>query len=868
MSQDETLRTLLTELMGTFDDTIDTSSGSNFDTTVMSPFLERIGGSPLDVDFESFMVERLQTEVPDIDVSQYSGVRNLLIQPATAILNPIRREINAIKVAQSLNNYDQMTRDEVNALLGNYFLALRDGGRSTGVVRLYYTSPQAAVVTPITQFSTGNALNFFPTVVQSITATQMSFNFDGNLYTFDITVQSEDTGAQYNVAAGDINTVVSLVGVTRVSNPAAFTDATDEETTEEGVARAQESITIRNLAVERGISVVLSEQFSSATTIQAIGFSDDEMQRDVVVGPVDVSSIPGGILGKTVPSLGAGNEIHIGGKTDVYVYQEVPVTDSLDFENLTDKGVRLFANTTGFTEASASPTTIEFKDERGHFTVRGIMTGDFLRLDNVETRITSVSSDTLTLNTAVATGQFGKTYEIVRYTDGLIQVPLYDLIAEVGDAPFFDPAGDPVVPIPGSETNEPLLIAGVPVVKTENIAKNNVFLPLLRASTIEFLDPLTLEASGVFIPMRDPLLATNPDEFTGGTISTQATGTMRLYFRDAVGAWVTDTLTRFLDGIFPFQPVKQAPIDPPSPGTAQVLVEGGFPHSILTLDNYNYTVDSAGGLAIKKGYRITFSGVTYTVMADPTFDGVNTKVTVREVFTLLIGSSQFFAHAGILEAEMPQDPASGLYYWDFEVEASINGVSGNAPAATTFVFSNVNSEGWSLKTFNPVTAYSTRELPHLEFTHYVNDTTDLTDIFTAYAIRANYDYASSLPAIQEFVEEPTNRIIGEDILIKHFLPAYFRWGFTVQGLTSAAAELQVATYVNDLAPTSDLEGSDLITDLGSIGATHVLLPITLVALEQDTSRTWTARIDADTLGSNRIQHFIADTDFIVATEET
>jgi hypothetical protein len=48
----------------------------------------------------------------------------------------------------------------------------------------------------------------------------------------------------------------------------------------------------------------------------------------------------------------------------------------------------------------------------------------------------------------------------------------------------------------------------------------------------------------------------------------------------------------------------------------------------------------------------------------------------------------------------------------------------------------------------------------------------------------------------------------------------------------------------------------------------VLLPITLVALEQDTSRTWTARIDADTLGSNRIQHFIADTDFIVATEET
>jgi hypothetical protein len=144
MSIDPTLLTLFQELMASYDSTIDTAAGSAFYTEVMTPFLTRIGGSPLDVDLESFMVERLEEEIEDIDVSEHAGVRDLDIRANVVMQEPVVREINAVKIAQSFQNTDQMTRDEVDALMANYFLSLRDGDRAGGSVRMYFSSDLGA----------------------------------------------------------------------------------------------------------------------------------------------------------------------------------------------------------------------------------------------------------------------------------------------------------------------------------------------------------------------------------------------------------------------------------------------------------------------------------------------------------------------------------------------------------------------------------------------------------------------------------------------------------------------------------------------------------------------------------------------------
>jgi len=855
MSQDQVLRQLLIELMEEYDPDIDTADGSTFDTGVMTPFLERIGGSPLDVDFESFAVERLETEIEDIDVSQFSGIRELLVRGAVVILDPVRREIRSVKLSQSLNNYEQLTRDEVNVLLGNLFLSLREGDKSTGTVRVYFLSPQSVVVTPLQQFSTGSGLNFFPTTVQSISQTAMSFNYDGSLYYFDVTVESEESGEAYNVDIGDINGVTGISGAVRVSNLVAFDDSVAEETKEEGIVRAQESITVRNLSVERGISVVLSEEFSFINTVQAVGAGDEEMQRDVIVGPVAISDVPGGFASVDLPSLGSGQEVHIGGKTDVYVYQKSLVEKTLDFENLADRGVLVYRGAHGYTTA-VGIDTINFKDDYGHFLTRGIQIGDLLYVGEYERTVVDVSTDQLTVDTVLPTGLFELPYEVTRPFSGQISVPLHNRIAVENGEEVFDVDGDPVQPKPGSLTNEPLLDSGSVYVKQdENFANENMSLPVVQVSAVEFLDPITLEASGVEIPMRDILLAKNLSAFSGGGVGTYATGAIRLYFRDAVSSYALIHTFGSDKTLFTYQTLSFHVVAFNGDGTARVDGAG----NTLVLEGTDYTSN------VGPGNRVYFLGQVVVIQDEGTYSAPDTSYTVREIFSGAIGSTAFKAYEGNLEADMAQDMETGLYYVDIPVQATTTGTASNLVAETEFAVTNMQVEGWTFKPMNSVLSYSTRELPYIQFSRWVNDTTDLEDSGTAYALRVTYDHASKLGDVQDYVDDPQYRITADDILVKHFQPAYVRGTFPVRGLTQSVAETAIYDFINDLDPTADLEVSDVVSELYDVGATKVTLPVSLVVLVQDAERSWKAIITEDSLTSNRVQHFLADQNFLTVS---
>ncbi len=56
MATDTTMIALIQELMEEYDSSIDTSSGSSFYTTVITPLLKRIGGDPLNTDVEKLVV--------------------------------------------------------------------------------------------------------------------------------------------------------------------------------------------------------------------------------------------------------------------------------------------------------------------------------------------------------------------------------------------------------------------------------------------------------------------------------------------------------------------------------------------------------------------------------------------------------------------------------------------------------------------------------------------------------------------------------------------------------------------------------------------------------------------------------------------
>jgi hypothetical protein len=853
MATDEVLLELMQELTEAWDPTVDTSEGSPFRTQVLDPFLNRIGADPIDVNFETLLIDRLQNEVENIDTSKYSGVRDLQVRGFIAMNEPLRREIKEVRIGQSFENVSEMRRAEVGALMANYFLDLEDGTKASGTVRMFFVAPQSVSVTPLVKFSTGNGLNFFPDGAQTITSNSMSFNQDGTLFFFDVTVEAENAGLEYNIDSDDIISVTGVSGVTRVTNRFDFTTGLDEETKEEGVSRAQDSITIRNLSTARGIRVVLSDAFAFLDTLQVIGFGDDEMQRDVVVGPTAVSEIPGGVVGEASPDTPAGS-IHIGGKTDVYGYQPSLVEDTLDIQDITDTGLRVDSGTTGFT--TAGPDTPIFQDLRAHFDLTGVAIDDVLRV-GVETRniiAVDIGGKEITVDADLPAGQFGLTYEIVRFSDSFIDVALYDLVAENADgSSVLDEDGNPVQPVPGDFEKTGLIDgSSVLVPKVDNVAEVNIKLPTLRVSSVEFLDPLTLEASGTFIPMADSLLLRVEDEFTVVVGPAFSEGLVRVFYRDALNAYVI-TGTSQLG--FPSDPTLVLyDVKLRYAGAADAT---GFSATQIKL-NADYTS------FISRGDRLDVNGVLFTISAAPMWDGLDTVVTVREDASGVGAGETWFAEQGILQEDMEAnvDADTGLFYWDVEVVSTVAGASGIREIGDELVDLGAFSEGWKLKALQTALTYSTKELPYLRLTEWVNDDIDLTLISTAYALRLNYDHADSLSGVQEFVDADDNRIVGEDLLIRHYLTAYVRGEFVVVDLDSVSAKKIVVSFINALDPTERLEISDLVNALYDAGATYVQLPVTLVALRQDVSRSWSVTISQDSLESNRVQHFLADEDFL------
>lgn len=861
---DSTLLALFQELMEAYDSSIDTSDGAAFRTAVLDPFLTRIGDSVLDVDLESFMVARLKEEYPDMDVSRYSGIRDLAVRSMVTMIEPVRREIKAIKNSQSLDNYDTMTREELQALLANYFITMDEGSTASGLVRVYFSSPQTWVATSLTEFSTGEGLKFYPTTTQTTTSTAMSFQQEDGLYYAEVSIQAEEAGDDYNVDAEDISKVSGVSGVIRVSNPDAFTSGVAQETKEEAVARAKESITTRTLSTSRGIKFLIKESFEFADTIQVIGYRDPEMDRDVLSGPVTISGVPDRYLvGEEDPDLSAGESIHIGGKTDVFVYQQDLVEDTLDIENLTDVGLRVMAGTSGFTEQDSSGEVSVLRDLHGNFAKNGVVAGDYLRL-TAETgvvkadllAVTSVSGTSLEVDGPITSAMSSVTYEIVRFDEDeeYLYVPLYDLVAVDSDGnAVTDDDSNYVQAIPGDADLGALLDGSDYVVKEENIASANALLPLVWVKSVVLLDPLTLlpdETEDPF-PCAEVLLVNNLEAFTNGDGSTAASGTLRVYFRDALSTYLPPA-ARFTRGSKRYRPT------PISSGTAQIIGETLYLNTDLTE-------------TVLKGYRIRHRGAVYTVVEDPTYDSGpdRTTLVVREDLTGLDGAAATFSiYPGVLQSEMAQDSDSLLYYADFDVVSTSVGADGNLDAETTLVAEGVVAEGWKLRSLTPVESLSTRDKPYLAFTRWVNDTIDLRSESDAWPVRVTYMSASSLVDVQDFVDDEDNRVVAEDLLVRHFLPALVRGAFTVdEDLDTEAGVDALTSYINELDPTENLEVSDLTKVLQEEGATYVKMPVTLVIYQQQQDRSWRATIVQDRAAFSRVSHFIVDEDFLTVESE-
>jgi hypothetical protein len=266
-----------------FDPTMDLSPGSPAQTKIVSPTIAYLGTDPFETDIEKFIVDRFAQEFPDLYAGDPGALRDVFINPLRVLLEPFKRETAAIRRSQSLIDPTVLSDDDADALVANVFDTRDRGGIASGVGRAYFPNPTDLQMDLGTRWYSASGLNFFPATPVSITAEEMVFNREGNSFYFDVSVQAEAAGSQYNIGAGDLTGIEGLSNTLRVTNPQKFTGGLERQDTPTFVAAAEASLTERSLVTRRGARARLSTVFKGEVrAIQVIGAKDAEMQRDLL----------------------------------------------------------------------------------------------------------------------------------------------------------------------------------------------------------------------------------------------------------------------------------------------------------------------------------------------------------------------------------------------------------------------------------------------------------------------------------------------------------------------------------------------------------------------------------------------------------
>lgn len=237
----------------------------------------------------TFLTARLKEYDSTFEVRSGTAFDALVFKPLAFIVQPLRDEADAIQISQSLRRIlltgdpDAYPEEPVNALVGNLFVTRNPGGKSAGVARVYYNAPvDREWPTGGAAFTGSNSEVYSNPQPFAITKAAMGAQIENGLFYYDIAVVSNDSGS-FDLAAGGLVSLAGDSDAVSVTNKQPLAGGLSKETNTELIARATNSIGVRDLNVGKGFNAVLYEAFpASIQQLQPIGLGDDEMMRDIL----------------------------------------------------------------------------------------------------------------------------------------------------------------------------------------------------------------------------------------------------------------------------------------------------------------------------------------------------------------------------------------------------------------------------------------------------------------------------------------------------------------------------------------------------------------------------------------------------------
>lgn len=276
---------LLQARLSAFDPELDVSAGSLVDTVVIQPIVKALGVDPMLTDSKEFLLQKFYEGFPDYPAVDGDAITDILINASSLFFEAYRLELNRLKKAQSIVNYDQMSNSEMDALAANWLVYRKQGALAAGTIRVVVNRLASISINRNIVFTAKNGKTFTPSLSYIIGISELGINALGNSqYYFDVDVIATSTGITGNIAQFEISTASGIPSLVSVYNESAFVGGADADTNEQlSTTRLLRSVTERSLVTARGINARLDSLTSAIKSSQVIGFGDPEMSRDSVI---------------------------------------------------------------------------------------------------------------------------------------------------------------------------------------------------------------------------------------------------------------------------------------------------------------------------------------------------------------------------------------------------------------------------------------------------------------------------------------------------------------------------------------------------------------------------------------------------------
>lgn len=228
-----------------------------------------------------------------LDVSDSSSLTDLLINPASAMMDPFITQLNYLLNNLGLLDPESINPSELDAIGSNFLISRVQGTKGTGYVELLYTVPQSISIPLGAKFTSSTGIDFVTTHSMYVSADTMQ----GNAWNYPyyssgpVPVEATDTGTSTAIGINQINSTDMDPAPDSVTNPAAFSGGTGTESNTDYVNRIINEIVSGALGSAQSVRTILRKTFPTVVDTLVRGMNDNEMLRDLVTSGLSLSSV-------------------------------------------------------------------------------------------------------------------------------------------------------------------------------------------------------------------------------------------------------------------------------------------------------------------------------------------------------------------------------------------------------------------------------------------------------------------------------------------------------------------------------------------------------------------------------------------------